>query len=137
MYFIAEAEPRFFLGEKGKLECDGGVPVKDKATCEKGCAELGLALKGGLSDGFLCFRNGKRRNGKSIGQCNQNGNNGNLASLVCEKQSKYILRHFKINLIQANNIVIIINSDINTSLTVTRDICCSNNKKTAKSINNR
>merc|ERR1711981_710994 len=81
----AEAEPRFFLGEKGKLECAGGVPVKVKATCEIGCAELELTVGSDMSDGFLCFQKLAKR-GKGTGQCKQNGNNGGEARLICKKQ---------------------------------------------------
>merc|ERR1712007_123871 len=80
-----EAETRFFLGEKGALDCDGGVPVTDKATCDIGCKELNMTLGSELADGFLCFQGNQGVGERVKGSCHQDGNNGKKARLVCDK----------------------------------------------------
>ena len=87
----------FFLGKKGKLKCDGGVPVTDKTTCEDACTLMGIKISGELSGGNPCFK-GSGRRGK--GGCKQDGKTNRKSRLICEKQCKYIFRHSKINLIK-------------------------------------
>ena len=74
LYFIEES---FFLGKKGKEDCQGGAPITDKATCESACIELDIPVKK-LSDGFVCYQNKK-------GKCFQNGKNNHKSRLVCKK----------------------------------------------------
>ena len=93
LYFIEQPELPFFLGKAGALECEGGLPVVDKAICELACNQLEMPIKGELSDGLLCFK-GNSRKGK--GGCNQDGGNSKNALLVCEKAGKYIFLHSKI-----------------------------------------
>jgi hypothetical protein len=71
-----------FLGNKGEQDCPGGVSIKDEILCRDACTSLGLPIKE-IINGYVCYKD--RR-----GHCYQNGQNGDGASMVCEKLSKFM-----------------------------------------------
>ena len=83
--FSIVAETSFFLGNKGKTDCPGGVAIKDEITCRIACTNLGLSLeKRPIIDGFDCFKS-------SGGSCVQDGGNGPGRWLVCKTEGTFLL----------------------------------------------
>ena len=90
-HLVCGPEKVFFLGEKGAVDCNDGVPVTDINTCEEGCFNLGLNITSDLIDGELCYQGFEARKNKG---CHQNGKNAEHAHLVCEMSRKCIFSSF-------------------------------------------
>ena len=76
---LDESEDKYFLGDEGKKYCRGGKTITDATACKKACDYLNIETSEELIDGEACYKNGVNK------KCDQNGENGELASLICEK----------------------------------------------------
>ena len=59
----------------------------DATACKKACNYLNIEVSGELIAGEVCYKNGVNK------KCDQNGENGGSASLICEKGNVTPQRH--------------------------------------------
>ena len=76
---LDESEDKYFLGDEGKKYCRGGKTITDATACKKACDYLNIEISEELTAGEVCYKNGVNT------KCDQNGRNGQRASLICEK----------------------------------------------------